>query len=63
METDNFQKVIEKAEKLAFLEIMDKCIENVGKKNVTIKPNGDKQTHIYIGGEYFQTLPELNGLE
>ena len=46
-----------KLEKLRTLQVMDVCLRAIGKKEVTIKYEGDDKTHIYIGGEYFQTLP------
>jgi len=48
-----------KLEKLRNLQVMDVCLRAIGKKEVTIKYEGDDKTHIYIGGEYFQTLPGL----
>ncbi len=44
-------------EKLHTLEVLESCLGAIGKKEVTIKYEGDDKTHIYIGGEYFQTLP------
>ena len=46
-----------KLETLRILQVMDVCLREIGKKEVTIKYEGDDQTHIHIGGEYFQTLP------
>ena len=46
-----------KIEKLHTLEVISVCLDAIEKKEVTIKYEGDDQTHIYIGGEYFQTLP------
>ena len=48
---------VAKAEKLHTLEVMSVCLEAIGRKEVTIKYEGEDKTHIYIGGEYFQTLP------
>ena len=48
---------VTKAEKLHTLEVMSVCLEAIGRKEVTIKYEGENKTHIYIGGEYFQTLP------
>jgi hypothetical protein len=46
-----------KLEKLHTLKVMDVCLQAIWEKEVTIKYEGDDKTHIYIGGEYFQTLP------
>ena len=48
---------VAKAEKLHTLEVMSICLEAIGRKEVTIKYEGEDKTHIYIGGKYFQTLP------
>jgi len=47
----------QKTEKLYILEVMNICLEAVGRKEATIRYEGENKTHIYIGGEYFQTLP------
>lgn len=48
---------VRNSEKLHTLEALDVCLRLIGKKEVTIKYEGEDKTHIYIGGEYFQTLP------
>ena len=61
MEVDKLVKELTskamKAEKLHTLEVMSVCLEAIGKKEVTFKYEGENKTHIYIGGDYFQTLP------
>jgi len=62
METkDITNKLVEEArriEKLDTLKAMEKCIDAIMKKEVTIKyVDEDAGTRIYIGGEYFQTMP------
>ena len=55
--TDELTNNARKLEKLHTLQVMGVCLSAIGKKDVTIKYEGDDKTHIHIGGEYFQTLP------
>ena len=59
METkDIVKEAIEKAvtiQHLHTLEVMDLCLDAIDKTNVTIKYE-DSDTHIYIGGKYFNTM-------